>query len=117
MVYLTPEQALDAMKLEFLSEPPGILGATLARISFALFLIKFTGASKAKKRALWGSIWAQILINALCFLLIVVQCQHVEKLWDPDAGGKCWTPQVQVISGYVLGGEKHIEHNCNNRFC
>jgi hypothetical protein len=97
MEYLSPEQRLLAMKYEFLSEPFGVTSATLARISFATFLLKFCIASRPWHWTVWSIIWTQAVGNIAIILLIFLQCEHVTALWDPNAGGTCWTPQVRGL--------------------
>lgn len=97
MEYLSPEQRLLAMKYEFLSEPFGITGTTLARISFATFLLKFCVASRPWHWTLWSIIWIQAVGNAVVAILIFLQCQPATALWDSNAGGTCWTPQVRGL--------------------
>ncbi|KAF2397899.1 hypothetical protein EJ06DRAFT_558850 [Trichodelitschia bisporula] len=103
MQFLTPTQAVNAMKFEFISQGPGLFSACLGRISFALFLLKFCRTKKWRLNLVWSVVWVQVVSNILCYLLIVLQCEHMSKLWDPTTPGKCWTPKVQVISGYALG--------------
>lgn len=103
--YLTPEQLMIAMKLEFISGPFGIASATLSRVSFAVFLLKFCIASRIWQWSIKVLIWTQILGNIVIIVLIFLQCQHVTHQWDPNAGGTCWSPKVQTISGYTIGGK------------
>lgn len=108
MQYLTFEQRVNAMRYEFLSQPFGITAAALARISLAVLLVKFCVASKAWIWTVWTIIWMQVILNAVTVFIIFLQCQPIQTLWDPNVVGKCWTPQVQVVAGYTLGGEIRV---------
>jgi hypothetical protein len=103
--YLKPEQIVKAIKYEYLAQPFGVLAPTAARISFAFFLLKFTGPRKLLKWALWSVIWLQFVVNVAVIVQILVQCHHIASLWDPQVKGYCMSPLVQVYFGYVLGGE------------
>ena len=121
--YLTPEETVNAIKFEFIaqvrctnsltrylsltirySQTPGIVAPTLARISFAIYLLKFVGTSKFRRWILWSVVWSQAIVNIIQLILIFAQCEHFAALWDPSVGGKCWSRKVQVYSGYFLGG-------------
>lgn len=82
------------MKYEFLSQPFGIVASSLARISFATFLLKFCRTSRIWHWTVWSIILSQAVVNALILALIFLQCEPVAMLWDANAGGTCWTPQV-----------------------
>ncbi|PMD64179.1 uncharacterized protein K444DRAFT_482016, partial [Hyaloscypha bicolor E] len=101
--YLTPEETVNAIKFEFIAQTPGIVAPTLARISFAIYLLKFVGTSKFRRWILWSVVWSQAIVNIIQLVLIFAQCEHFAALWDPSVGGKCWSRKVQVYSGYFLG--------------
>jgi hypothetical protein len=85
-------------------QTPGIVAPTLARISFAIYLLKFVGTSRWRRWILWSVVWSQVIFNIIQLVLIFAQCEHFAALWDPSVGGKCWSRKVQVYSGYFLGG-------------
>lgn len=85
------------MKYEFLSQSFGIVASSLARISFATFLLKFWLTSRIWRWTIWSIILSQAVVNALILALIFLQCEPVTMLWDANAGGKCWSPQVGDI--------------------
>jgi len=105
MQYLTFEQRVSAMRLEFLSQAFGLAGAAFARISFAVLLLKFCVASRAWCWTVWSIIWVQAVCNSATVLIIYLQCRPIQALWNPNVEGTCWSPQIQVIAGYALGGE------------
>jgi hypothetical protein len=73
-------------------------------MSFAIYLLKFVGTSKFRRWTLWSVVWTQAVFNIIQLVLIFAQCEHFEALWNPAVGGKCWSRNVQVYSGYFLGG-------------
>ncbi|PMD47082.1 hypothetical protein L207DRAFT_606140 [Hyaloscypha variabilis F] len=101
--YLTPIETINAIKFEFIAQTPGIVAPTLARVSFAIYLLKFVGTSKLRRYLLWSVVWSQVIVNIIQIVLILAQCQHFAALWNPAVGGKCWSRKVQVYSGYFLG--------------
>lgn len=101
--YLEPAHIVTAIRFEFLAQPWGILAPTFARVSFSFYLMKFIGQSKPMKWALWQVIVVQTLSNLVTIILILVQCQHLASLWNPSVKGHCWSPRIQVNSGYAQG--------------
>jgi hypothetical protein len=74
-------------------------------MSFAIYLLKFVGTSKFRRYILWSVVWTQAVFNIIQLILIFAQCEHFAALWNPAVGGKCWSRNVQVYSGYFLGGK------------
>lgn len=108
--FLNDEQKLKSVKYEFLAEPCGIIAPTAARISFAIYLLKFSGPIRWRRWTLHGVIWSQITTNLANIIIILAQCQHMATLWDPTVGGTCWSRNVQVYAGYLQGGTIVLRH-------
>lgn len=97
-----------ATKYEYLAQPPGVMAPAIARSAFALYILKFVGSSTWMKWTLWQTIVVQMVLCGFgTVIIIVAQCQHFNRLWDPTAGGTCWSPNVQVMAGYIAGGTLH----------
>jgi hypothetical protein len=109
IMYLDPPEIVQAIKHEILAQPFGVLAPTLARISFALFLMKFTGHRKMLKWALWSVVWLQAITNLAAIIQILAQCKHFASLWDSSVKGYCQPAMVQVGFGYMIGGKSDLE--------
>lgn len=92
------------MKYEFLAEPWGILSPLFARVSFVCFMLNLVGSHRKYKIILYVTNVSQIIVNGLTILLILIQCQHIETLWDHSVQGRCWSTKVQTYSGFFQGG-------------
>ena len=111
MQYLTSEQQVSAMRYEFLSQAFGVAASAFGRISFAVLLLKFCITSRAWNWTVWSIIWVQAVTHSATLFIIYLQCQPIQTLWNPDVVGSCWTPQIQVIAGYTMGGTIQIAAN------
>ena len=108
--YLTDVERFMATKYEYLAQPPGVMAPAIARSAFALYILKFVGSSTWMKWTLWQTIVVQMVLCGFgTVIIIVAQCQHFNRLWDPTAGGTCWSPNVQVMAGYIAGGTLHFK--------
>ncbi|KAI9737834.1 MAG: hypothetical protein M1834_009203 [Cirrosporium novae-zelandiae] len=89
-----------AIKYEYLSQPFGIACPTFGRISFAVYMLGLIGPVKWRRWLLHGLIWSQVIVNSVTIILIFVQCEHVDAIWDREgAGGWCWDASVNTDFG------------------
>lgn len=102
---LSPENAMHAIKWDYMAQPLSIMAPTFGRISFALLLLSLVGISKTRRLFLWAIIISQFVANSLCFIFILVQCKPIELLWNKSLEGECWDLKFQEYFGYFDGGE------------
>ncbi|KAI0383700.1 integral membrane protein [Hypomontagnella monticulosa] len=100
---LRVENAIEAIKWDYLAQPSAIMAPTFGRISFAMLLLTLTGILKSRRFLLYGIIVSQLFVNSLCFILILAQCQPVQLLWDKRLEGTCWDLKAQEYFGYFQG--------------
>lgn len=80
------------------------MAPAFGRIASALTLRSIAGKPKARTWLLYFIIFEQFVSNVVCFMLILVQCTPVERLWDKLVAGHCWFLSVQEYEGYFQGG-------------
>jgi hypothetical protein len=101
LYYLTPQEAMRALKLNYIYQPFAIAGLGLGKIAVALFILRIVSnrgqASRWPRIALWSIICITAILSFLMCLFTFVQCENPEALWNPAiaATTKCWDPQVQ----------------------
>ena len=89
------------------------MSPAIGRISFALMLLNVLGNKPRRRFWFYGIIASQFIVNSVTFILILVQCKPIEKLWnkDPHIEGTCWSLKVQEYTGYFQGCECRTPHN------
>ena len=93
------------MKWEFVGQPFSIMNPAVARISFCIYLLKFTGTAKTKRRILWFFIVTQMVVNLATMIEVLISCERYSHLWNPQEKGRCWSPLIQVYFGLFQGGK------------
>ncbi|KAL9616837.1 MAG: hypothetical protein Q9160_008327 [Pyrenula sp. 1 TL-2023] len=84
-----------------------VAGWIQAGVSIIIVGLRFyTGIRVIRRLDLgdWLMLFALIITNLANIIIIVAQCQHINKLWDLNAPGTCWSRNVQVYAGYLQGG-------------
>ncbi|RDW56607.1 hypothetical protein BP5796_13072 [Coleophoma crateriformis] len=103
--FLDPHQRIMALKYNFIGQPFGIMGPSFGRMACVMLMLQLFGTTKWRRRGLWFLFWESLVVNTITIVLIYVQCEHVQSLWDPIGHpGRCWSPKVQEIVGFVQGG-------------
>ena len=104
--FLNGDQMLNSMKFITLCQGWGIASASFGRISFCLYLLQFVGSSQTRKWLIYFFVGTQAFINAFTIIQIYVQCgSHIEALWNPNLGVKCWNPLIQRDIGFFQSGK------------
>jgi len=76
-----------------------ILAAAWSKTSFALTLLRLC---EGKTRFfVWFVIISINILMDLSGLVLYIQCSPVEKNWNINVAGTCWTPQIAVICGII----------------
>lgn len=93
----------QALKYSFISTAFSILPGTLARLSFAMLLLRIiVPGDYAKKYTIWIASVIQLLINAATMIQIYAQCgPDIAANWDQavKAHATCQPPIVQTVLG------------------
>ncbi|KAJ2995402.1 hypothetical protein NUW58_g1279 [Xylaria curta] len=100
---LLDEDAILAIKWDYLAQPPAIIGPAFGRISFAMLLLTLVNRQKGRRILLYALIISQFVVNNLVYILILVQCKPIESLWDHRVKGDCWDLVYQRNIGFFQG--------------
>lgn len=101
--YLTPEQAISALKWSWISQPWAIFLFATGKASVASLTLRFVGPNAFwVKFTLYFIIVTIFIINSLGVIFTFVQCNPPRALWTPGLKASCWDPQVQTDFNYFL---------------
>ncbi len=108
LFYLSPQQQLQAVKYNWISQPWGIFGFATGKISVALLILRILGPSTIwRKWILYGCMASVFIINAIGSILTFVQCNPPRALWTPTIPSHCWDPKVQSDYAIFLSSKLH----------
>ena len=83
-----------------------ISAAATGRFAVIAFLLALQGASHPKlKWVLYIVGAAQAIINGVEIILIMLQCNPVNKLWDPEVPGTCDLIAICSKVGFLQGSK------------
>ncbi|OAA43282.1 integral membrane protein [Metarhizium rileyi] len=100
--FLSEEQKLQSVKLDWVSQAFHIMSTSVAKISIVLFIRQIIGKGHSRMWFLYIMVGMLFVISVVCVAFIFAQCTPAAALWDPSLGdkGKCWDPKVQQGYGY-----------------
>ena len=81
-----------------------ILAATLSKTSFAVTLLRVLDGSSLRM-LLWFIIVTMNIAMSLNAIFGWVRCTPVERTWNPNTPGTCWTPGIYAQYGMFAGGK------------
>jgi hypothetical protein len=97
---------MESVKLSTLSAPWYIMSTCLSKVSVCLFLLRIIEHQNRNwDFYLYGLISLAIAVDCASSISILVQCQPLEKLWNPAAAGTCWPHHAKTAMGYFQGSE------------
>lgn len=102
MIEGTADTSARAIEFNILGQPFYLITATLAKISICFSFIALVGLGGW--RTLLSTLIFVMAFTDFCSALTTnLQCQPLEKLWEPELDGSCWDPSVQTNIGYFRG--------------
>ncbi len=90
---LSVEQYRNFLKYYYLDTAQFFIALATCKISICLFLLRLSQFNKLK-RVLYGLILFLIVTHLALFFLNVFQCSPVDKVWNLDDPGKCFSQQM-----------------------
>lgn len=99
---LSVEQYRNFLKYYYLDTAQFFIALATCKISICLFLLRLSHFNKLK-RILYGLILFLILTHLALFFLNVFQCSPVDKVWNLDDPGKCFS-EATVMNILVAQG-------------
>ena len=102
MSILNSQQRVNSVRLNWISQPFGIMAIGIAKASVACQILRFQSPNKWRTRVLYFIAWSITLLSVFNCILTFVQCNPPRALWTPElaAIGKCWPPQI--FTDYVI---------------
>lgn len=107
--YLTPYELTQAVKINFIANPFGVMAYSLPNISVAIFLNRILAPNRARKITLYTITVAQSIIAAISLIILFAQCRPTEFLWDPTIQATCLSPSVITGYSYFVGSMSPIQ--------
>lgn len=94
-----------ALQFTYLARPWLMLGTTLAKISVCFFLLRTLGRRRPWNVCLGILILLLALVNLAFALASNLMCRPLEKLWEPEVEGECFSMEAELGITYFQGGE------------
>lgn len=89
---------------DYLAQTFGIIGGTLGRIAFIVFIVALLGTRRLYRAILWTLAGIQLVTNLVLVIILFVQCPgHASAIWAPSGEDNCWDVRVQAYYGYYQG--------------
>lgn len=107
--YLTPKQKTNAVKLNIIGQPFGIMAFCVPKLAVALLIIKLMPPRIYGKWFLYSITISLIILSILAAIFLFIQCSPLEALWNPTISFHCWPPSI--LSNYtIFVGGMFIQH-------
>lgn len=90
---LSVEQYRNFLKYYYLDTAQFFIALATCKISICLFLLRLSHFNKLK-RILYGLIAFLVITHLAFFFLNVFQCSPVDKVWNLDDPGRCFSEQM-----------------------
>ncbi|EFX00537.1 integral membrane protein [Grosmannia clavigera kw1407] len=98
--YVDDADLVQFFKFNITSQSFGILGSTLGRLSFIVFMVQLFGFKKSLARGLWVLFALQCITNGVAIICIYAQCSDARALYNHSVVADCWPDYVQTYIGY-----------------
>lgn len=92
---------VNALKWTWVSATFGILVSILARISITILLARLFGVNRPFKWFLYIFTTLQSIVATVLIIIIWVQVDPLEGLWDPRVTARRWDPTIQQYTAYL----------------
>ena len=99
---IPPEQVPSAVKWSVIAQICNIIGIGLCKISVCLCVLRIIDrARKGLAAFLWIIIAFAAASHLAQVILFLVQCRPMNAIWNPEVHGKCFSPHVTYLAGYI----------------
>jgi hypothetical protein len=100
---LDPTKTVQMNKFLFIGEFFTLIAIPVSKTSFSITLLRIA-ATNWQKWFIWFVIVTVNIVYWLCGILLLVQCQPVQKNWDKKMSGSCWSSSHQDNYSIFAGG-------------
>ena len=98
--YLNQEQISNAVRLDIIGQPFGIMAFCVPKLAVALLIIKLMPPKKYEKWFLYFITISLIIFSILAAIFLFVQCSPPQALWNHKIPFHCWPPSI--LSNYTI---------------
>ncbi|KAI1287756.1 hypothetical protein F5Y03DRAFT_405354 [Xylaria venustula] len=92
-----------ALEFDYLAQPWLNMSSALSKTSIYLFIQRLVSRYRGWRIVLAVQITFLLLINLAYTFTALLQCRPLEKLWEPDISGYCWSLGIQHSIDYFQG--------------
>ncbi|KAF6523328.1 hypothetical protein HZS61_011827 [Fusarium oxysporum f. sp. conglutinans] len=95
-----PDAYFLAVELEIYSQVAGLMVIGLGKCAVGIFLLRIV-RNKFQKAFIWAFLAGTVFITLFSSIVVVVQCDPVQRTWDRRVPGTCWIdfPEVGLTVG------------------
>lgn len=105
-VYLTLEQRGYALLYGWVSQVLALISIGAGKVAIVLFLERIQGyRTRPRAFTLWFLAGSNLIVNVIAAVLVLIQCDPPEKLWNEALAGACRGRGRIQIFGYIQGCE------------
>lgn len=99
---LPPGQQLQTLKWSTISQICNVIAIGLCKISVCLCVLRILDrARKGLATFLWIVIAFAAASHLAQVILFLVQCRPMAAIWIPHIQGKCFSPHITYLAGYI----------------
>ncbi|KAL7754896.1 hypothetical protein ACKLNR_015236 [Fusarium oxysporum f. sp. zingiberi] len=95
-----PDAYFLAVELEIYSQVAGLMVIGLGKCAVGIFLLRIV-RNKFQKAFIWAFLAGTVFITLFSSIVVVVQCDPVQRTWDRRVPGTCWIDFSEV--GLTVG--------------
>ncbi|KAK7595722.1 hypothetical protein V3481_002370 [Fusarium oxysporum f. sp. vasinfectum] len=95
-----PDAYFLAVELEIYSQVAGLMVIGLGKCAVGIFLLRIV-RNKFQKAFIWAFLAGTVFITLFSSIVVVVQCDPVQRTWDRRVLGTCWIDFSEV--GLTVG--------------
>ena len=106
-IYCLPKEKIPAtVRWSIMAQIVNNIGIGLVKVSVCLCVLRLIDRGrKALNIFLWVLIAFVSASHFAQILLFFIQCRPMAAIWDPRIPGKCFSPHVTYLAGYIGFGK------------
>ena len=97
--YLTPGQAKESLKWNYITEVLLFVIIPLTKISICFFVLRIKNTGWLKW-LIYGLMTGLVITTVVPIIVLFAECRPINAFWDKSAG-RCWNPRVLNDVNYV----------------
>ncbi len=99
---LPPDHLSQALKWSTIAQICNVIGIGLAKISVTLCVLRIIDRTRTGLAVFLYAVIAFVSASHLSqVILFIVQCRPMAAIWNPHIQGKCFSPHITYLAGYI----------------